>query len=123
MQSWPIALAAALLAATVITYVVFATWYRRYRQRRNQERTQSRTAQNFYAGLLQIREGAQDSNPRHNNHRVANVWNNGYNYSHGYSLKAFNWIDHLSLIREAVEHGWSTFAFTYMSSKFFSCDS
>ena len=58
-------------------------------------------------------------NARHNNHRVANVWNNGYNYSHGYSLKEFNWIDHLYLIREEVEHGWSTFSFTYMSSASF----
>jgi len=119
MRPWVIPLAAGLLVATVITYIVLATWYRRYRRRCNQERTQDRTTQNFYAGLLQIREGAQDSNPKHNSHRVANVWNNGYNYNHGYSLKAFSWTDHPSLIGEAVEHGWSTFAFTYMSSASF----
>ena len=105
MHSWLIALEVALLASTVITHVFFVTWYRCYHHRINQEKTQSRTTQNFYAELLQIREGTEDLNPRHNNHCVANVWNNGYNYSHGYSLKVFNWTNHPSLIGEAIEHG------------------
>eukprot|EP00250_Pteridium_aquilinum_P003239 c13556_g1_i1 orf=24-1781(-) len=39
--------------------------------------------------------------------KIANIWRNNY------PLRNFKWSDHPGLVSEAVEHGWSTFAFTF----------
>lgn len=47
-----------------------------------------------------------DSSFKHSS-KIVSAWRSTY------PIKAFHWNDHPSLVAEAVEHGWPTFAFTF----------
>eukprot|EP01018_Ginkgo_biloba_P039881 Gb_17990 [translate_table: standard] len=118
MREWHIVLAAALPAALILALLILLYFYKHTPSESNRGSHALARQKALYAGVLRLRQNSLDSNTRQGN-RVASVWRNSYNYNgYSYPLKAFAWNDHPSLIAEAVEHGWATFAFTNTCSTF-----
>ncbi|KAI5075062.1 hypothetical protein GOP47_0011023 [Adiantum capillus-veneris] len=64
---------------------------------------------NLFINSHKIRKDPLDAALRHSS-KVASVWRTTY------PIKPFDWSEHPALVAEAVEHGWSAFAFTYTCS-------
>ncbi|KAI3460204.1 hypothetical protein Pfo_016867 [Paulownia fortunei] len=70
--------------------------------------------QNLQNGIARLHQAS----PHHNLDRDGSKKTNYYVFQHGVSTEPFfSWADHPSLVTDAVENGWSRFAFTtFMSS-------
>ncbi|MCO5594835.1 hypothetical protein L7F22_048869 [Adiantum nelumboides] len=64
---------------------------------------------NLFTNFHKSRKDPMDAAVRHSS-KVASVWRMTY------PIKPFDWSEHPALVAEAVEHGWSAFAFTYTCS-------
>eukprot|EP00252_Welwitschia_mirabilis_P008794 TRINITY_DN20975_c0_g1_i1.p1 TRINITY_DN20975_c0_g1~~TRINITY_DN20975_c0_g1_i1.p1 ORF type:complete len:458 (-),score=32.28 TRINITY_DN20975_c0_g1_i1:172-1545(-) len=109
MHSWIIAPIVALVLSFIVLVCVIR--WRCFRRSPPPSQIETQRSPEFYAGLRRLKYSiSAEQNPNPNSRRVnSEILGNGK----GYSTKNFSWNDHPSLIAEAVEHGWATFAFTY----------
>ncbi|CAK9135349.1 unnamed protein product [Ilex paraguariensis] len=112
----PITLAAASTGVLVVVSVVFLRRYCCHRQHKDFENTIEERAETMQNGIAKLHPLSL-----HHHHQM-DFSNKGrtnyYVFRRGVSSKPlFSWSDHPSLVTDAVENGWSSFAFTtYMSS-------
>ncbi|KAF9621607.1 hypothetical protein IFM89_024553 [Coptis chinensis] len=116
MQTWIIVTAVVLPVTLVLVFlIVILRCFSSKRERKEfTETTRIRSVESLQSGIAKLQTNHKNSaSIHHHQHDIDNKRKVNYNVlRRGSSMRPFfDWSDHPSLVLEAVEHGWSRFAF------------
>ena len=114
----------AIVCFGVVSILFILVLWRKYFHKSDKEildQTSTTRTERLQSGIIKLHQQEGLHHHNHNHHQVEfdnRRMGNYYMFRRGVSGKPlFSWSDHPSLITDAVENGWSRFAFTgYMSS-------